>query len=136
MTTSAGRPAASGSVNESARADATAKREAPTKARQVRSFTAGVLQQEQRRALDELAQFREVLRADGAIDHAMIGAQADRHALPNDDLLLVIDHGLLHDRADADDQSLWRVDDRAERLDAVTAEIRDGDRAARVFFGF
>src|SRR6185436_15015116 len=43
------------------------------------------------------------------------------------------DDGLFHDRADGEDERLRRVDDRAELLDAIRAEVRDGDRAADVF---
>src|SRR4051812_37831541 len=93
------------------------------------------LQQQEIRTFNELAQLGEVLRADGAIDDAVIRAQPDGHALADDDLVLRVDDRFFHDRADGDDEGLRRVNDRGEALDAVAAEVRDGDRAAGVFVG-
>ena len=66
----------------------------------------------------------------------MIGAETDGEALAHDNLALLIDHRFFDDGPHGDDQRLGRIDDRAEAVDAVAAEIGNGDRTAGVFFRF
>jgi hypothetical protein len=61
------------------------------------------LKQHQRWTLNQLPEFGQILSADGAIDHAMVGAEADRHALARNDRVIRSDDRLLHDCPDGND---------------------------------
>lgn len=94
------------------------------------------LDQHERRALEQTLYFGEVLGGDGPIHHTMVGTNADGHALSSDDGVAGANDGLFENRPDADDDGLWRIDDRVEELDSVSAEVGDGDGSALVLIGF
>ena len=72
------------------------------------------LDQKQRGIFKEVAEFFQILRAERAVDHAMIAAHRNRHALAGDDLIAIIDHRNLRDFSDSEDETLRRIDHRAE----------------------
>src|SRR4026207_420569 len=87
----------------------------------------------QRRIFQQLLQCGEVLRADGPIDYAMIATHADPHAVSRNDFPISV-----HDRrffrcADGKSRGLGRIDNGVKSVDAVGAEIGDGDRATLEF---
>ncbi len=69
-----------------------------------------------------------------AIDNSMIAAQRDCHALADDNLILRIHDGFLHNRAHRQNRRLRWIDDGEELLNAIRAQIRDGNRASLIFF--
>src|SRR5205823_3242960 len=77
----------------------------------------------------DLGQESRTLRA---IGDAMIGGKRDLHHLSHYDSAFAHDR-LIGQPADAEDCGLRRLDDRDQRLDAESAEIRDGKRAGVEF---
>lgn len=65
----------------------------------------------------------------------MVATEGNAHAVADLDLVAAIHNGFLDDSADREDRGLGGIHDRAELLDAVGAEIGDGDRPACVFLG-
>ena len=49
------------------------------------------LNQEQRRIFEQVAELFEIDRAERAVDHPMVAAHPDRHAMTDDDLIAIID---------------------------------------------
>ena len=80
---------------------------------------AAMLDQKKRGVLQQPAKFLQILRAQRAIDHAMIAAHADAHSLTRNDLVAIVDDRFLHDRADRQNKTLRRIDDGGEIIDAV-----------------
>lgn len=84
--------------------------------------------------LDELLELLAPQRGNGSIDDPMIAAQGHIHHVDNLKLLVavgvIVRHDLLEGATDGQDASLRRVDDRAEVVHAVHAEVRDGEGAA------
>ena len=70
-----------------------------------------------------MTEFLQILRAERAVDHAMVAAHAERHALADDDLVAIINHRNFRDLANGENESLRRIDDRGETVDAHAAEI-------------
>ena len=68
------------------------------------------LYQQQRRVFEKVAEFFQILRAQSAVDHAMIAAHRDRHPVAEYDLVALVDHRNLGDLADGEDESLRRID--------------------------
>src|SRR5579862_327613 len=64
-----------------------------------------------------------------AVDHAMVESQRQRHHRTARDFA-AINRGLLDDPANAENSGLAGVQNRRERVDAVGAEIGDGESAA------
>ena len=97
-----------------------------------RTGFARLLQDERQRVLEQALDLGEELRALGAVGDAMVGGERDLHHLPHDDRAVAYrrrgDHG-----ADAEDRRLRRLDDADQRLDAVSAEVRDRKRAVVEF---
>ena len=60
----------------------------------------------------------------------MIAAESNAHAVADLDLVTAVDHGLLDDGSDRENGGLGRIHDGAELLDAIGAEVGDGDGAA------
>ena len=81
------------------------------------------LNQQERGIFEQVAEFLEILRAEGAIDHAVIAAHPDRHAMADDDLVAIIDDWLFGDRADGENETLRRINDGGKTVDAHAAEI-------------
>src|SRR6185437_5098828 len=82
-----------------------------------------------RRLLDEGDQRVEKTRSDRAVDRAMV--EREREDERGADRWLAADRDdPVRDPADGEDRRLWCVDDRAERVDAEHAEVRDRERAA------
>ncbi len=79
--------------------------------------------QHQRWVLQQLAHLGEEGGGDGTIDDAVVAAEADPHALADDDLALVIDDRGFADAADGDDGGLRWIDDSGELVDAEGSEI-------------
>src|SRR6478752_9091659 len=89
---------------------------------------------EHERILDQAAQRLEELRADRAIDDAVVAAHRDAHAVA-DHRLAVHDDELLLARPDGEDARLGRVDDRGELIDAEHAEVAHRERRAGELLG-
>src|SRR2546427_12537403 len=60
----------------------------------------------------------------------MIAAHRERHAMANDDLVTIIDHRNFCNPANSENETLRRIYDSGETVDAHAAEIRNGERAA------
>ncbi len=98
--------------------------------REARDAPRPAVQREPQRLLEVLADLREELRGVGAVEDAVVAGERELHHRAHDDLA-VADHGPRLERADGEDRRLRRVDHRDEALDAVHAEVGDGERAAR-----
>src|SRR5579864_945552 len=85
--------------------------------------TAYNLYQQQGRIFEKVAKFFQILRAERAIDHAMITAHRDRHPLADNDLVAIVDHRSFDHFADRENKALRRINDRAERIDSHAAKI-------------
>jgi hypothetical protein len=85
--------------------------------------------EQQRGAFEERFEGGEELRADGAVDDAVVAGERERHRLADDDLAGFHD-GLRDGRADGEDRGVGRVDDGAEFRDAHHAEIGNAEGAA------
>src|SRR5215207_1625834 len=106
-------------------------------ANSVRSSLAGRrLEQHQGRVLNQFAQGAEIFGSDGSVYNAVVAAERNRHAFPDNDLALRIDHWLFHNRSDGQNRRLRWVDDGEELFNAVGPERRDGDRPALKFLWF
>ena len=79
--------------------------------------------------LDELLQRLQELRADGAVDRAVIARQRHRHRRHRDEVAVADDDALLRG-AHREDRDLRRIEHGDELLDAEHAEVRDRERAA------
>src|SRR5690606_14219543 len=86
------------------------------------------------RLLQEVLQRLEEASAGRAVDHTVIAAHGHAHAWPDHDLAVLYDH-LLLDPAHREDRRLRRIDDRGELIDAIHAEVGDGERRPRVLLG-
>ena len=91
-------------------------------------------QEHQGRLLNEFPDFREELRANGAIDHTVVAGEAEVHAQAGDDLA-VFHHRFLEGGTDGQDGGLRRVDDRVKGFDAPRAEVGNRDGATVEFVG-
>src|SRR5258707_2754172 len=87
------------------------------------------LQQHRERVFDELPEGGEELRADRAVDNAVIARQSAGHHRRDRELPVLDDRARLAG-ADREDAALRRVDDRFELEDAIHAEIGDRESAA------
>ncbi len=85
------------------------------------------------RIFQQMPQLLQIFRAERAVDHAMIAAHRDRHAMAHADLVAIVDHGPLRDRADGEDETLRRIDDGGKRIDPVAAQIRNRKGSALEF---
>jgi len=81
------------------------------------------LKQKQRGIFKKVAEFFQILRAEGTVDDAMVAAHRDRHAMTDDDLIRIVDHRNFGDFADGQNESLRRIDHGAERIDSHSTEI-------------
>ena len=70
-----------------------------------------------------MAELFQILRAQSAVDHAMIAAHRDRHAMAGDDLVAVVDYRRFCDPTDRKDEALGRIDDCGKTVDGHAAEI-------------
>ena len=70
-----------------------------------------------------MTEFFEILSAECAVDDAVVTAHRDQHAMADNDLIAIIDDGHFRDLADGENESLRRIDDCTERIDAHPAEI-------------
>src|SRR5688572_13863143 len=89
---------------------------------------------EHERILDQAAQRLKELRADGAVDDAVIAAHRDAHAIAHD-RLAVDDDELLLTRADGEDAGLGGIDDRGELVDAEHAKVAHREGGAGELLG-
>src|SRR5437016_583575 len=94
------------------------------------SKTSTALNQQQRWIFEQVAQFFQVLRAQRAIDYAVIAAHPDRHSMADYDLIAIIDYRLLGNRAHCEDKTLWWINDCGETVDPHSAEIGNSERSA------
>src|SRR5688500_1990986 len=90
----------------------------------------GLVHQHQR-VLDQPPERLEEPGAEGAVHYPVVAAHGDPHSLAMDELAVDYD-GFFFERADREDADLGRIDDRRELVDAEHAEVRDGERGARV----
>src|SRR5437588_6148882 len=81
------------------------------------------LNQEQRGIFEKVAEFFQIFRAERAVDDAVVAAHRDRHTMTGDDLVGVIDNWDFRDLADGEDETLRRIDNGGETVDAHAAEI-------------
>src|SRR6266566_5720185 len=89
-----------------------------------RRLRTGTSQQHGQRVIDQLLESGEELRADRAVDDAMIaGERAGHHR--GDRELAVLHHRPLLAGPDREDAALRRVDYRGEFADAVHPEVGD-----------
>src|SRR5437868_14122478 len=95
-----------------------------TRSKDVSAIPAFLLEQHRQRVFDHLLEGGDPLRADRAVDDAVVAGQGAAHnrgdgecAVPHDGALLA--------RADGENDSMRRVDDGSEILDAVHAETGD-----------
>src|SRR5262245_18312727 len=81
------------------------------------------LQQHQCGILDERAELLKELCSNRAVDNAMIAAEGDAEPMPDDNLIVGIDHRLLDNTPDRKDSRLRRVDDRLKSVNARSAQV-------------
>ena len=87
------------------------------------------------RLFDEGLERRQQLRAERAVDHAVVAGQRDRHLADEFDAAVFRFDRRAARGADGEDGGVRRIDDGGELAHAVHAEIGDGARAALVFGG-
>ena len=68
-----------------------------------------------------------------AVDNAVVSAEADAHALADDDVVIFVDDGLFEGAADGEDAGIGVVDDAVKAVDSVHAEVGDGEGGAAHF---
>ena len=56
-----------------------------------------------------MAQFFQVFSAEGAIDHAVITAHRERHAMARDDLVAIVHYRDFRDPANSENETLRRI---------------------------
>ena len=59
------------------------------------AFLARNSNQQQRGVFQKVAEFFQIFGAQGAVDHAVVAAHRERHAMADDDLVAIIDTGPL-----------------------------------------